>query len=257
MRTRTSFARASLLATVTVTMAAAVTGVVMAPGARADNGGEERRTQGYGSSAYGLSLTGPIPVQPLPSVWSASSEVRRSVLKENSTRLLSAKALESGAAAGRADATVSDLRIPALELMAEAITAKCGMGGASSRLVNARLAGQPLESAPRPNTTVPVKLPGLGPAWVTLNKQERLRDGRLSVTGMETSIPLGPLGRETVRTANAVCGHGKWAHDHPWEATEQDSSSGESAAGGPAHGQQPAAPAPKPSPVRGDLAVTG
>ena len=170
------------------------------------------------------------------------------MLRENSTRHLSAKVLETRAAGDRADATVTDLRVPTAGLTAEAIHAECGAGKASSRLVNAQFAGERLASSPRPNTTIPVDIPGAGPAWVTLNKQERLPDGRLSVTGMESSLPLGPLGRQTLRTANAVCGSPKKGKSS--KPGGKDTPRGEQAG-------QPAAPAPRPSPVRGDLAVTG
>jgi hypothetical protein len=270
MRTHTSLTRAGLLVSATVT--ATVTGSALVPGhglaalvgtapetvtvqaePRTDTEREGER-RAAGSSAYGLSLTGPIPIKPIPAVSSVSSEVRRTLLQENSTRHLTAKALETGAAGDRADAKVGDLRVPAAGLTADSITAECGANGAESRLVNARVAGERLASAPRPNTTIPVEIPGAGRGWVTLNKQQRLPDGRMSVTGLETTVPLGPLGQETLRTANVVCGRAVSQPDRP---TGKNKPGAGDVTGKGAHGDQTPALAPRPSAVKGDLAVTG
>jgi hypothetical protein len=293
MRRNKNLARAGLLATATAAVTgaslvpaggvSAMVGVVPAtaavqshpgtPGSgaeapHADPGQKERKAKRPAGTAYGLSLTGPVPISPLPSVTSTAKEMRRALLNQN-TQYVGAKAVEAGAAGRRADSTITGLRVPAAGLTAETISSRCMGGKGEARLVNAMMAGERLVSDPRPNTTIPVDIPSVGRAWVTLNKQQRLPDGRLAVTGMETSLPLGPLGRETLRTAHAVCGKsgsGSYGPSGPSSGGSKPGGAGgpagsgqgqahQESAYGPADAAAPAAP--KPSPVRGNLPVTG
>lgn len=184
---------------------------------------------GSEGSAYGLTVTGPLAVPPVPAVSSSTGTVRKSVLRENRTKLVKASALDVDASASRARSAVAHLSVPSAKLLADAVTAKCAAGQGGARLAGASIAGKRLDSTPPPNTTVPVDVDGLGRTALVLNKQQRMADGRLAVTGMELSLP-GKKG--AIRVASATCGK----------------------AAGPAHGPSEA---PAPKPVRHDLPVTG
>ncbi|XRQ09939.1 choice-of-anchor P family protein [Actinomadura welshii] len=185
--------------------------------------------QGEGS-AYGLTASGPVSVPPVPAVSSTTETVRKSLLREESTDLVKASALDVSASAARARSTVAKAAVPAADLMADAVTAKCRGGHGSAHLARAVIAGKRLDASPPPNTTIPVDVEGVGRTSLTLNKQERMADGRLAVTAMELRLPL-PGKPATIRIASATCGKS-----------------------GPA--EQPA-DAPAPTPVEHDLPVTG
>ncbi|TDB90836.1 choice-of-anchor P family protein [Actinomadura sp. 7K534] len=185
--------------------------------------------QGEGS-AYGLTASGPVSVPPVPAVSSTTETVRKSLLREESTDLVKASALDVSASAARARSTVAKAAVPAADLMADAVTAKCRGGHGSAHLARAVIAGKRLDASPPPNTTIPVDVEGVGRTSLTLNKQERMADGRLAVTAMELRLPL-PGKPALVRIASATCGKS-----------------------GPA--EQPA-DAPAPTPVEHDLPVTG
>lgn len=179
-------------------------------------------------SAYGLAVTGPLAVPPVPAVSSSTGEVSKRLLRENHTKLAKADALDVSASAARARSSVARLAVPAAKLGANAVSAKCVGGQGSARLANAVLAGKRLDASPPPNTTIPVDVDGLGRTSLTLNKQQRTADGRLNVTAMELMLPGG---KGALRVASATCGRG-------------------AAPRGPAE-------APAPTPVEHDLPVTG
>ncbi|HEY8481409.1 MAG TPA: choice-of-anchor P family protein [Spirillospora sp.] len=187
---------------------------------------------GSGGSAYGLAVSGPVDVPPVPSVSSTAGTVGKSLLRENRTKLVRASVLDVTAAADRARATVAKAAVPAVKLSADAIAAKCDGGLGSAHLTRAVVAGRHLDSTPPPNTSVPVDVEGVGRAALTLNKQQRTADGRLAVTGLELTLPVPGGEPATVRLASATCGK----------------------ASGPA---EPPADAPAPTPVEHDLPVTG
>ncbi|WP_067814663.1 choice-of-anchor P family protein [Actinomadura kijaniata] len=191
-----------------------------------------------GSSAFGLNVTGPAHVPPTPAVSSATGEVRKALLREERTRAVRATVLDVAARRDRAHSRVAGVDVPAAHLNAEAVTARCLGGRGNASLADAVVAGKPLAVSPPPNTTVPVKVPGLGDGSVVLNKQERLPDGRLRVTGLEATLPTGQGRVEAIRVASATCGHVRK----------------ERQVRGKPEGPEVA---PRPVPVKGDLPVTG
>ncbi|WP_243726010.1 choice-of-anchor P family protein [Actinomadura rubrisoli] len=201
-------------------------------------------------SAYGLTATGPAAVGPAPAVSSASREVRKSVLREEHTKLFNASALNASAAASQARAGVARLNVPKADMTASAVSADCAHGQGASHLTNAFVAGRRLDSSPPPNTTVPVDVDGVGRASMILNKQQRMPDGRLAVTAMELTLPR-PEGT-TLRVASATCGRGGRPAGKP--AGRPAGKPAGKPAGMPA-GKPAEAPAP--TPVERDLPVTG
>lgn len=182
---------------------------------------------GAEGSAYGLTVSGPVAVPPVPAVSSTTGKVSKSLLREDHTKLVKASALDVSAAPARARSTVAKVAVPAAKLLADGVSATCDGGRGSAHLARAVIAGKRLDASPPPNTTVPVDVEGLGRASLILNKQRRMPDGRLAVTAMELRLPL-PGKPATVRLASATCGKTP----------------------GPAE-------APVPTPVEHDLPVTG
>ncbi|CNE45544.1 Uncharacterised protein [Mycobacterium tuberculosis] len=179
-------------------------------------------------SAYGLTLTGPVPVPPVPAVSSTTGKVSKHLLREDRTKLVKASALDVSAAPARARSSVARLAVPSADLTAGAVSAKCVNGKGMANLADAVLAGKRLDSTPPPNTTIPVDVDGLGRTSLTLNKQQRTADGRLAVTAMELMLPGG---KGALKVASATCGRGAPV--------------------------RPPSEAPAPSPVKHDLPVTG
>ncbi|MFC9976833.1 choice-of-anchor P family protein [Spirillospora sp. NPDC127200] len=241
-----------------VSVVATAAGLLAAAPAAAETGGDAARATasvarsgGPGASAFGLDAAGPVRVPPVPAVSSDAGEVARSLVREDRTKLVKAAALEVKAQRDRARSQVADLRVPSAGLRAEAVTAKCLAGRGSASIADAVVAGKPLAVAPPPNTTVPVDLPELGRASVVMNKQRRLPDGRLNVTALEVVLPLGQGKTESIRVASATCGRAGGRPEEP---------KGPHGPQGPRGPQKPAqqhAEAPAPTPVKGDLAVTG
>lgn len=176
-------------------------------------------------SAYGVTVTGPVNVPPVPAVSSTAGEARKSLLSEDHTRLVKASVLDVKATAGHARSTVARVAVPTAKLLASAVAARCDAGRGAAHLAHAVIAGRRLNAAPPPNTTIPVDVDGIGRTALILNKQQRLPDGRLTVTAIELALPLG---KATIRIASATCG-------------------------------RPSVPAeaPAPTPVKSDLPVTG
>jgi hypothetical protein len=273
---------AALLATATATTtglaAAAAPGPVMAAAA-SPRPSDPVRPEG---AAYGVAATGPVQFPATPAVVSQGAEVRKSLARENRSRLFSAAAMDTRATARHARSTVTDLKVPGAALSADAVSAQCRGGRGSSRLANAVVYGKRLGARPRPNSVVPVTVPGVGTAKVTLNKQRRLPDGRLAVTAVEAAVPMSKLGTERISTAAVTCGRAAHKHGIPGSPAVPGTPAKPGAPGGSAqpgtpgtpggqggHGKPggsmapggaPAAPparAPKPTPVDGDLPVAG
>ncbi|MBW8482021.1 choice-of-anchor P family protein [Actinomadura parmotrematis] len=250
-------AQASVIAAALGVAAAAPAAATPAPGHGAPG-------TDAGGSAYGLTATGPVPVPTLPAVQSPGGEVRKSLLRENHTKMLDAGALNVKAARDRAHAQVADLRVPDAGLLAQAVTARCQAGRGSARLAGAMIGGRPLAVDPPPNTVVPVDVPKLGRVALTLNKQWREADGRLTVTAIALDLPVA--GRpESLRVASATCGRPSKRHcgchgHHDGPKTPESTPPADPKPAGPAKpvkGKPVAGTAPRPVPVKGDLPVTG
>ncbi|MEV5570731.1 choice-of-anchor P family protein [Spirillospora sp. NPDC052269] len=213
-------------------------------------------------SAFGLALSGPVPLAPKPAVASAKGVQRASMLNEQRAKIVRAGALDVAASPERSQARVAQLRVPDLRLAADTVRARCTGGTGASDLVGATIDGKRLPVAPAPNTTIPVDLPKLGRVALTLNKQERTPNGT-RVTAMELTAPLAHLGPENVRVSSVTC-----------KGAGQDGPGGQGLPGGH-QGRPGGAPggkgapamrppstsgvgeAPRPKPIRHELAVTG
>jgi hypothetical protein len=201
-----------------------------------------------GSSAYGVAASGLVPLSPTPAVTAPAGQpksVQKSLVSLPANGVLSAKVLGVNAGPGKARASVADLRVAKAKLAANAVTATCLNGVGKSQLVHATICDRTLESAPKPNTTIPVRLEGLGTVTVTLNKQERRHDGRLTVTALSVRVPLGKV-VQTVDVSSATCAAaGSQPSPGPGDNGPGDDSGSDDGT------------APVPTPVKGDLPVTG
>jgi hypothetical protein len=231
-------ARACLIAVAAGLLPAAVLPAAQASAEAGAGSATARTAKAPGNpvgSAFGLAVSGPVAISPVPAVASASTTpVSKSLLREGRTGLLTASALDVKAASDQAHSHITRLRVPEAALAAEAVSATCTGGTGFARLAGAAIAGTALDSSPAPNSSVPVALPGgLGTVAVTLNKQERLADGRLRVTALAVDLPIAGK-NEAVRVASATCGRRAVAASSG--ATQE---------------------APAPVPVKNDLPVTG
>ncbi|MBO2446855.1 hypothetical protein J4573_07110 [Actinomadura barringtoniae] len=212
---------------------------------------------GYGS-AYAITAAGPVAIPPTTTVSSAGRRpLSKSLIALPANPVLHARALNSAAWAGHARASVAELALAKAQLVAKLVTATCEHGRGASHLVHVKLGGHVLAATPRPNSGIDIALGPLGTATGMLNKQVRNADGSLTVTAIELKVPLGPAGVQTISVASATCGGtGSGAVDPsaPDEHTPPNGNGGPGAPGTPGH---PAAPAPKPTPVGGELPVTG
>ncbi|GAA4238379.1 hypothetical protein GCM10022254_54080 [Actinomadura meridiana] len=213
---------------------ALITGLVLAatPALAAPNAAPNAAAAG-GGSAYGVTVSGPLDVPPVPAVSSRSSLVSKHLAREDLTDLVDASALDVGASADRARSSVARVAVPTAQLRASAIGAECVGGHGSAHLARATLAGRALDASPPPNTTIPLAVNGVGDGALILNKQQRMADGRLNVTAVELRLPL-PGKAATVRIASATCGRA--APEAPTKTPSE---------------------APAPRPVKHDLPVTG
>jgi hypothetical protein len=228
-----------------LTKAVAIASVIAAPlavAAPAASAGTEA------SSAFGISATGAVPIPPVPAVSSSASQpTRKSLLEVPANPLLQASVLATAASAGHARASVTDLKVAKIGLAAHLITSKCENGSGSSTLIKVVLNGRVLKAGAQPNTTATVGLGTLGSASVVINKQVRDADGRLTVTALELSVPLGPGKFETISISSATCGRSAEAPTQPGLPSQTPA---------PSPSTPPGA-APVPTPVTGDLPVTG
>jgi hypothetical protein len=236
-----------------VTKYAAVAGAVVTPlmgFAPASYAG----TDGTGS-AYALSATGAVVIGPISEVHATSGQAltRKSLAELAPNPVLEASILNAAAAPGYARASVADLKLRQVGLVASLITAECRKGHGRSALVEASLNGRKLAVSAPPNTTISVapEQAGVGPhiVKVVINKRTHNADKTLTVTALEATVSLGAGKLETVSIASATCGV------RPSEATPPSGPAAPSSP--PSPGAPGTAPAPAPTPVPGDLPVTG
>jgi hypothetical protein len=145
---------------------------------------------GFGS-AFAISATGLLPIEPMKFVESDGELVRDEVLAVGErTELENAGifvgVLNSAAEAGRAEASV--LRLELLDLLrADVFRTFCDGDEGGVELVNGTLLGQKLPDTPVPST----EINGSPLVRVTLNDQVRNTDGSLTVTGLELTLLPG------------------------------------------------------------------
>jgi hypothetical protein len=234
-----------------VTKYAAVVGAAVTP-LIASAPASHATTEGTGS-AYGLAATGAVQIGPVPSVHVTSGQepARESLVKLAPNPVLAASILNASAAPGHARASVAELKLYQVGLSARLVTAECSNGSGRSALVDAVLNGRKLSVSAAPNTAISVTPAqvGVGPhiVKVVLNKQVHSSDRTLTVTAIEVSVSLGGGKLETVSIASANCGR---------EANEATPPSAPAAPAGPPSSETPGT-APAPTPVPGDLPVTG
>lgn len=207
-------------------------------------------TSGGAGSAFAISATGAVAIPATPSVTSTAQQPeRKSVAELPANPLVEARLLNAAAWSGHARASVADLKVARLGLTASAVTAKCENGNGISHLVKAKLNGRTLKAAATPNTTVNVTVPQLGNATVTLNRHVRDKDGNLTVTAIEVSATIAGK-TQTLSIASAACGKGGQP-GQPGQPSEP------SDPGTPSSPATPPGEAPTPTPIPGDLPVTG
>lgn len=145
---------------------------------------------GFGS-AFAISATGLLPIEPMKYVESDGELVRDEVLAVGErTELEDAGifvgVLNSAAEAGKAEASV--LRLELLDLLrADVFRTFCDGDEGGVELVNGTLLGEKLPDTPVPNT----EIDGSPLVRVTLNDQTRNTDGSLTVTGLELTVLPG------------------------------------------------------------------
>ncbi|MFB4305228.1 hypothetical protein [Actinomadura sp. GTD37] len=234
----------------TLTKVAAVAGVLAlpfgpAPAASAAGGGT--------GSATAISATGPVAIPATPAVLSSGQRpTRESVAELPANPLVEARLLNAAAWSGHGRASVADLRAPRLGLAAHAVTAKCENGNGVSHLTRATLNGRTLRLGASPGTAINADLPGLGTATITLNKHVKDKDGRLTVTAIEVVAKLAGK-TQTLSIASVTCGKAG-TPGGPGNPGKPGGSPAEPPAPAPS---APSNPAPAPTPVTGDLPVTG
>lgn len=216
---------------------------------------------GHESSAFGISATGLVSISPTPAVAASAGERQqsRSLVSLPNNALLNARVLGVSAGSHRARASVADVEIAKARLSAETVSATCVNGKGSTKLVRVKIGDRTIQSAPTPNTTVPVTLDRLGTVTVTLNKQQRRADGRLTVTALSVRIPMGHNNAlQTVDVSSATCGAPMDAPQPP-DGGDDGGNGGNGGNGGSNGGSNGGDDntAPVPTPVKGDLPVTG
>ena len=219
------------------TAVAATTAAVGAQGASANN------------SAFALSATGLLTIQPVPYTDTSNGSSQRKSLAEFATpdKSLRARVLNSSVTSGNASSSATDLdlklddpRLRQARLTASAVRAECSQGSATASLADATVAGRNVLASPPPNTEVP--LPGAGS--VVLNKQTKKADGSTTVTAVHLEVN----GLQKVDIATVQCSQtGDTAPPKPAPPKP--------APPRPSH-PQPPADAPRPQPVKGHLPVT-
>jgi hypothetical protein len=177
------------LAAAATTAAALVIGSAVASADPAD---------GRPDSAYGLALTGLIPLAPTPLVESRDGEpVSRTKVQIGSLEGgLGTGLLSVSAEAGRAEATASKVRLQQL-LSADLIRTTCEDGSGGLEVVNGVVLGHKVPSGTIHDQTVP-----LGPLGsMTLGNQMRHEDGSTTVTGIVLTLFPGVTDPATALTS--------------------------------------------------------
>ncbi|MFI6325738.1 choice-of-anchor P family protein [Nonomuraea sp. NPDC050556] len=159
------------------------------------------------ASAFGLAASGPVAIPALPSVTSADGGTSRLNLVTHSTeKLVKASVLKVVAKEGRARSSAAGVDALDSAITADAVAARCSRGAGSTKVAGMTVGGTAIDLTPAANTTVPLRVAGLGTASVTLNKQVRHADGSLTVTGLALAIPLGGGRSESINLASVTCG---------------------------------------------------
>ncbi|MFI9561246.1 choice-of-anchor P family protein [Nonomuraea endophytica] len=178
---------------------AALALAVLAPASQAT-------TDPAGSSAFGLAAADALGIAPMPAVQADGARpARKSVTEHPANKLVNAKALEVEAQGDRAGSRAVGVDALASKLTADAVQVRCVGGSGTARMASAVVDGKPIESAPAPNTTIPVEMKGVGTASVTLNKQRHNADGGMTVTGVAIAVPVGNGKYESIDLASATC----------------------------------------------------
>ncbi|WP_410657551.1 choice-of-anchor P family protein [Amycolatopsis sp. lyj-112] len=223
---------------------------------------------GHGSSAFALSASGLLKIDPVPAV-DGSDGFQQKSLAEFSLPLQLVKLTLLNAQAGgdKARASIKDVNVNLAGLIgqqgkplvsASAIEAECKAGKGASSLAKANIGGIKLDVAAAPNTAVGV--PGL--ASVTLNKQVKHKDGSFTVTALSISVD----GIQTLDLASVTCAAGKGDGDNGGGSTTEPTPGKPSTTkpSAPATTSKPAGDrptpdgkAPTPTPAKAHLDVTG
>ncbi|MCO5974379.1 choice-of-anchor P family protein [Actinoallomurus soli] len=227
---------------------AAIAAALAAPLALA---GTASATTGTGS-AYGLAASGLVAIPATPA---ATATADKSLLHLPANPLIDVKVLHVTAKPAYARASVTDLHVAKAALTAHLVTATCHDGTGVSRLAGASLAGHRLAAVAAPNSAINIPVQGLGTASVTLNKQTRNADGSLTVTAIEAVLPLGPGRTQTLSVSSATCSGGSGQKPPTQPPGSPQPTPTPTATGTPV--PAPPGEAPKPTPVTGDLPVTG
>lgn len=195
------------------------------------------------SSAFTVSATGLVTIEPIPAVNDNAGPQHKSVATLASPdRTVTARTLNAAVAQGNATGSVAELnvsahdaRLSAARVTATAVRAECTNGAGTASLVDATVAGHPVAAAPAPNTEITVP----GGASVVLNKQTTQPDGSLTVTAINVEVP----GTQSIDIASATCAAKAHSIPTPPPAPPQPT--------------LPPTEAPQPTPVPGHLPVTG
>ncbi|MDQ0378703.1 choice-of-anchor P family protein [Amycolatopsis thermophila] len=243
---------------------ALATSVLLAPSAGAT------ATSGEGvNSAYAIAAKGLLGIDPSPYVTDEDGFAQESLAKLDVGPLAQVHVLNASAGAGQARASVADVKVGLGAgkplLTASAIESECEGGKGTSSLAKAKLGDVTLDVKAPTNTTVAV--PGL--ASVVLNKQVKHDDGSITVTAI--SIKVDNI--QTLDIASVTCapgdddngGGGETPTTKPTTPSTSKSStptSTKTSSGGGAGsgaGDKPDAngKAPRPTPVKAHLDVTG
>ncbi|ASR38394.1 hypothetical protein BAY61_29155 [Prauserella marina] len=239
--------------------AALTAGMLFAPAASADEAK---------NSAFALSATGLIKIDPVPYVDDTNGAAEKSVAEIGAEQQLAhVELLNARAGDGFAKSSVAglsldlsplaDLGLSKPLLSAEAVEATCDNGVGSSSLANAKLGDIPLDVSAPPNTGVEV--PGV--ASVLLNKQTQNDDGSLTVTAISIEVN----GLQTIDVASATCAEAAEVPEQP-EPTDppgdddnggDDGDNGDNGGDNGDNGGSQVGAAPVPTPVKAHLDVTG
>ncbi|GHF03417.1 hypothetical protein GCM10017786_41430 [Amycolatopsis deserti] len=243
---------------------ALATSVLLAPAA-----GATTTTSDGVNSAYAIAAKGLLGIDPSPYVTDEKGFEQKSLATLNVPGLAQVKLLNAAAGAGQARASVADvnvgLGVGKPLLTATAIEAECEGGEGNSSLAKAKLGDITLDVNAPTNTTVAV--PGL--LSVVLNKQTKADDGSITVTAI--SIKIDNL--QTLDIASVTCAPGdddnggetpttsptKTSTSKPGTSTPTSTKTSSGGGAGSGAGDKPDAngKAPRPTPVKAHLDVTG
>lgn len=224
---------------------------------RADKESARADRQRIPGSAFGLAAQGPLAIKPLPAVESNGTPVSKSLLPPTDNGLINVSALTVSADRRNAAARATGVSALQQQITANAISAKCVGDKGVTNLANAKVAGREIDSSPAPNTTIPINIAPYGEGSVTFNKQQRLPDGRLSVTGMAVELPLPEGKKQTLDVSSVTCDERKKRkirEDHDDSSTRGKKVEDVSTA---VEEERVVPEAPVPAPVDAELPVTG